>query len=141
MDSEAWSAAVHGFAKNQTRLSDRTELRLLESFPGVSAAKESACNAEGMCSIPGSGRSPREGNGNPPQYSCLEKSMDKGAWWATVHGVKRDRDSSGSKLAATTRLSGKEAMHVKRWFTGENADRWKTEDKCLILTQDKIAKI
>ena len=67
--------------------------------------------------------------------------MDKGAWQATVHGVKRDRDSSGSKLAATTRLSGKEAMQVNRWFTGENADRRKTEDKCLILTQDKIAKI
>ena len=66
MDREAWSAAVHGFEKNQTRPTDQTELRLLESFPGVSVAKESACNAEGMCSIPGSGRSPREGNGNPP---------------------------------------------------------------------------
>ena len=38
-------------------------------------------------SIPGSGRSPREGNGNPLQYSCLENPMDRGAWWATVHGV------------------------------------------------------
>ena len=37
--------------------------------------------------IPGSGRSPGEGNGNPLQYSCLENSMDRGAWWATVHGV------------------------------------------------------
>ena len=37
--------------------------------------------------IPGSGRSPREGNGNPLQYSCLENSMDRGAWWATIHGV------------------------------------------------------
>ena len=37
--------------------------------------------------IPGSGRSPREGHGNPLQYSCLENSMDRGAWWATVHGV------------------------------------------------------
>ena len=38
-------------------------------------------------SIPGSGRSPGEGNGNPLQYSCLGNSMDRGAWWATVHGV------------------------------------------------------
>ena len=38
-------------------------------------------------SIPGSGRSPGEGNGNPLQYSCLENPMDRGAWWATVHGV------------------------------------------------------
>ena len=37
--------------------------------------------------IPGSGRSPREGNGNPLQYSCLENSMDRGAWWLPVHGV------------------------------------------------------
>ena len=38
-------------------------------------------------SIPGAGRSPREGNGNPLQYSCLGSSMDRGAWWATVHGI------------------------------------------------------
>ena len=41
--------------------------------------------------IPGSGRSPGEGNGNPLQYSCLENSMDGGAWWATVHGVSESR--------------------------------------------------
>ena len=40
-------------------------------------------------SIPGSGRSPGEGNGNPLQYSCLENYMDRGAWWATVHGVAK----------------------------------------------------
>ena len=42
-------------------------------------------------SIPGSGRSPGEGNGNPLQYSCLENPMDRGAWWATVHGVAKSR--------------------------------------------------
>ena len=41
------------------------------------------------CSIPGLGRSPGEGNGNPLQYSCLENPMDRGAWWATVHGVAK----------------------------------------------------
>ena len=40
-------------------------------------------------SIPGSGRSPAEGHGNPLQYSCLENPRDRGAWWATVHGVKQ----------------------------------------------------
>ena len=40
-------------------------------------------------SIPGSGRSHGEGNGNPLQYSCLESSIDRGAWWATVHGVAK----------------------------------------------------
>ena len=56
-------------------------------LPGGSVGKESACNAGDLGSIPGSGRSPAEGNGNPLQYSCLENSMDRGAWWAIVHGI------------------------------------------------------
>ena len=56
-------------------------------FPGGSDSKESACNVEDLCSIPGLGGSPGEGNGNPLQYSCLENLMDRAAWWATVHGV------------------------------------------------------
>ena len=58
-------------------------------FPGGSIGKESACNAGDANLIPGLVRAPGEGNGNPLQYSCLENSMDRGAWWATVHGVKR----------------------------------------------------
>ena len=57
------------------------------SFPSGSDNKESACNAGDPGSIPGSERSPGEGNGNPLHYSCLENSMDRGAWQATVHGV------------------------------------------------------
>ena len=60
---------------------------LMDFFPGGSDAKESACNAGDPGSIPGLGRSPGEGNGNPLQYSCLTNFMDKGAWWATVPGV------------------------------------------------------
>ena len=45
-------------------------------------------------SIPGSGRSPGEGNGNPLQYSCLGNPMDRGAWWATVHGVAKESDTT-----------------------------------------------
>ena len=58
-------------------------------FPGGSDGKESARNAGDPCSIPGSGRSPEEGNGKPRQYSCLENPMDRGAWGATVHGSQR----------------------------------------------------
>ena len=58
-----------------------------KGFPGGSARKASACNAGDLGSILGSGRSPGEGNGNALQYSCLEKSMDGGAWWVTVHRV------------------------------------------------------
>ena len=60
-------------------------------FPGGSEVKVSACNAGDLGSIPGLGRSPGEGNGNPLQYSCLENPMDGGAWWATVHRVAKGR--------------------------------------------------
>ena len=55
---------------------------LIVSFPGGLDDIESACNAGDLCSIPESGRSPGEGNGNPLQYSCLENSMDRGTWKA-----------------------------------------------------------
>ena len=58
-------------------------------FPGSSDGKESACNAGDPCLIPGLGRSPGGGNGNPLQYSCLENSMDRGSWLATVHEVTK----------------------------------------------------
>ena len=58
-------------------------------FPGGSDGKESTCNAGDLGSISGLGRSPGEGNGYPLQYSCLENSTDRGAWWATVHGVEK----------------------------------------------------
>ena len=58
-------------------------------FPGGSNGKESACNAGDLALIPGSGRSPGEGNGNTLQYSCLGNPMDREAQWATVvHGVR-----------------------------------------------------
>ena len=60
-------------------------------FPGGSEVKVSACNAGDLGSIPGSGRSPGEGNSNPLQYSCLENPMGGEAWWATVHGVAKSR--------------------------------------------------
>ena len=63
----------------------------LAGFPGSSDGKASAYNAGDLGSIPGLGRSPREGNGNPLQYSRLENPMDQGAWWATVHGVAKSR--------------------------------------------------
>ena len=64
---------------------------IILSFPGGSDGKESACNAEDPGSIPGLGKSPGKGNGNPLQYACLESSLDREAWWATVHGVTKNR--------------------------------------------------
>ena len=61
-------------------------------FPSGSDDKESACNTEVMSLIPGSGRSPGEGDGNPLQYSCLENPMDGGAWPAIVRGVTKGQN-------------------------------------------------
>ena len=60
-------------------------------FLGGSEVKASACNSGDLGSIPGLGRSSGEGNGTPLQYSGLEKPMDGGAWWATVHGVAKSQ--------------------------------------------------
>ena len=68
-----------------------TTLFKIRDFPGGSEIKASACNAGDLGLIPGLGRFPGEGNGNPLQYSCLENSMDRGAWWATVHGVAKSQ--------------------------------------------------
>ena len=54
-------------------------------FPGGSAGKESAFNEGDPVLVPGLGKSPREGNGNPLQYSCLGNPTDRGTWWTTVH--------------------------------------------------------
>ena len=65
---------------------------IIIAFPGGSHGKESACNAVDLALIPGLGRSPGEGNGYPLQYSCLENSMDRGAWKITVHSVTKSQN-------------------------------------------------
>jgi len=61
-------------------------------FPGGSVVKNLPANAGDTGSIPGLGRSPGEGNGNSLQYSYLQNSMDRGAWWTTIHGVTKGSD-------------------------------------------------
>ena len=81
-----------------------------ECFPGVSVVKNLPASAADSSSIPRSGRSPREGNDNPLQYSCLENSMARGAWWATVHGVTKNQtrlsDSTTTATAGCERREG-----------------------------------
>ena len=69
-------------------------IKLTFGFPGSSNGKASACNKGDPASIPGLERFPREGHGNPLQYCCLENPMDRGAWWATVHGGHEELDTS-----------------------------------------------
>ena len=80
-------------------MSDRLDLLLMSILTldllcifGGSNGKESACTVGDLGSIPGLGRSPGEGNGNPLQYSCLGNTMDRGTWWATVYGVAKESD-------------------------------------------------
>ena len=70
-------------------------------FPGGSDGKESACNAGNLGLIPGSGRSPGGRHGNPLQCSCLGNLMERGAWWATVHGVAKESDTTATEHART----------------------------------------
>ena len=82
MDGGAWQATYSPWGRKE---SDTTERLHLTS--GGSDGKESACNAGDPDLIPGSGRSPGEGNGNPLQYSCLENPKDRGIWPAKGYGV------------------------------------------------------
>ena len=66
----------------------RDSILVFKGFPGGAEVKASACDVGDLGWIPGWGRSPGEGNGNPLQYSCLGNPMDGGAWWATVHGLQ-----------------------------------------------------
>ena len=78
-------------ARKESDTTERLTLLLPATFPGGSNSKESACSAGDPGSIPGSGRFPGEGNGNPLQYFCLKNPMDRGAWWATVHEVAKSQ--------------------------------------------------
>ena len=77
--------------KNALNIGQLHSSLMLVDFPGVSDGKVSVYKAGDPGSIPRSGRSPGKGNGNPLHYSCLANPMDRGTWWATVHGVAKSR--------------------------------------------------
>ena len=83
------SVVSYGNWRGKTKI--RNSVYAFEDFLGGSEGKASAFNAGDLGSIPGWGRSPGEGNGNPLQYSYLENPMDGEAWWATVHGVTKSQ--------------------------------------------------
>ena len=91
-----------------TSLKFKTPDRVIKGFPHSSVSKESACNAGDPGSIPGSGRYPGEGKGNPLQYSCLENPMDRGAWRATVYAVSRVGHDGATKHTYLRKLHHKD---------------------------------
>ena len=94
---QAWPAPPRGILRILHSRSLHTYCFLLQSFPGGSDSKASACNLGDLGSIPESGRSPGEGNGNPLQYSCLENPMDGGAWQSI--GSQRVRHDWATSLS------------------------------------------
>ena len=113
MDREAWRAVVHGIAKSQKWLSNwidwtespnRSETWASQVALVVKNLLANAGNIRDLGSIPGSGRSPGGGHGNPLQYSCLENLMDRGAWQATVH-----------KVAQSQTLLKWLSIHAQKW--------------------------
>ena len=124
-DRGAWWATLHRITKSQTRLNTHN-ISWFSSFswpswgfPGGSDGKASVYNAEDPGSIPGSGRSNRERNGKPAQYSCLGNPIDRGAWQATVHRVAK----SGTRLKRFSvsllllfDLLGKNSYGREKWF-------------------------
>ena len=86
---ESWCSYINIEVYFESRSINREEKGyFLRGFPGESDGKESVCNAGDPGSIPGSGRSPGEGHGNPLQYSCLENSMDRGAWLQSMRSQR-----------------------------------------------------
>ena len=82
---------LHSWVRKFPSKRDVVLTPLFLGFPGGLDGKESACKAGDLGSVPGFGRSPGGGHGNTLQYSCLENPMDRGAWWATVHGVTKSQ--------------------------------------------------
>ena len=80
-----------GYSDQRSQNEDSNRSNVDKGFPAGSVVKNPLANARDLGSIPGLGRPSGEGNGNPLQYSCLENSMDRGAWWATVHEVAKSQ--------------------------------------------------
>ena len=116
------------------------------SFPAGWDGKESAYNAGELGSIPDSGRSPGEGNGNPLQYSCLENPMDRGAWGATVHGGRGELETTEQLTLSFSAPPGKPYVVITPWYnvrvwchgvTSHHYTSWKSRKnrlaRCLAL--------
>ena len=117
-----------------------TSRTIQPGFPAGSVEKESTCNAGDMGSIPGLGRYPGEGNGNPLQYSCLENPVDRGAWWAVVHRVTQSRtrlkrlSSSSSSSSSWTQYCSELSVEKAR----NPSDLLKYKNNYLGFLTDKI---
>ena len=103
-------------------------------FPGSSDGKEPACNVEDLGLIPGSGRSPREGNGNPLQQSCLENPVDRGAWWATAQ--MSHKESGTTEQLTHTHIHTHPHTHELLWQSMRRSTGYREGGVCLRLPEE-----
>ena len=96
-DRGAWWAAFYGVAQSRTRLKRLSSSSMHADFLGGSVVKHLPANEGDVGSIPALWRSPRKGNGNPLQYSCLGNPRDRGAWWTAIHEIPRVRHNLVTK--------------------------------------------
>ena len=106
-----------------------------EGFPGGSVVKNLPANAGYLSSIPGSGRSPEGGNGNPLQYSCLENPMDRGAWRAPVHAIKKSRTRLSDYTTTAKHTSPTEISWLAGGHTARALVSWQIPKSLLPSTQ------
>ena len=122
-----WPGEFHGlcspWVRKESDMAECLHLYVLSCFnyflthlPGGSDSKVSAYSVGDLGSIPGLGRSPGEGNGNPLQCSCLETARDGGAWWAAVYGVAQSRTQL-KRLSSSS--SSKDQHELPRWLSGK----------------------
>ena len=134
-DYSPWGGKESGTTQGLTLSHFKLRGKLFpEGVPGSSVGKESACNAGALGLIPGSGRSPGEGNGNPLQYSCLESPMDRGVWRATVHGVARVGHKWATKAPKPPQT---DALHSVNHFSkllGLRRRSWETPTHSWLVT-------
>ena len=119
---------LHPCACNQPRIDMLPSVVTSQMVQAVRNPPAHSGDARDAALIPGLGRSPGEVNGNSLQYSCLENSMDRGAWWATVHGVTRSR----TRLSKWARLSVLRIFFLVWIFTG-SAVHWKSQPFSTVL--------
>ena len=106
---------IHLYASINAKFLINPSLPAILGIPHSSVGKDSACSTGDLSSIPGSGRSPEEGNGNSLQYSYLENPTDRGPWQATVHGVARVRHDLAAKPPPHSNIG------LPRWLSGKEA--------------------
>ena len=94
MDRQGDLACCNSWGHKESDMTERLNWTELRGLPRWFSCKESSCNAGDSNSIPGSGRSPGEGNGNTLQYTCLGNPKDSGSWLATVHGDRKESDKT-----------------------------------------------